>query len=240
MPSSCILYDCCLVSTGREARRVVGQTTAPPPTPITLGTQHTHMAQVSLSPAPHKPGNMSSKRVPLGNVPNAANSPFRSVAAATSKRSRNQVEAQEDLPYDLQPRAKRQALEDGRAYPRISPRKQALQSAEGRIFNKRTINAQPTPFEKKLLASAKENKATQRVEEKVEQRVQQRVERQGKASHEALEDIRQWQRHYKRSFPTFVFYFESLPEEVRIKCSKWIRSLGAVRFTFSEQSHAAC
>ena len=198
------------------------------------------MAQVSLSPAPHKPGNMSSRRVPLGNVPNAANSPFRSVAAATSKRSRNQVEAQEDLPYDLQPRAKRQALEDGRAYSRISPRKHALQSAEGRIFNKRTINAQPTPFEKKLLASAKESKVTQREEEKIEQRVQQRVERQGKASHEALEDIRQWQRHYKRSFPTFVFYFESLPEEVRIKCSKWIRSLGAVGFTFSEQSHAAC
>lgn len=176
---------------------------------------------------------MSSRRVPLGNVPNAANSPFRSVAAATSKRSREQVEAQDDLPYDLQPRAKRQALEDGRTNLRTSPRKQTLQSAEGRIFNRRPLNAQPTPFERKLLASAKENKVTQRVEQKIEQRVQQKVERQGKASHEALEDIRQWQRHYKRSFPTFVFYFESLPEEVRVKCSKWIRSLGAVRFTLN-------
>ena len=174
---------------------------------------------------------MSSRRVPLGNVPNAANSPFRSVAAATFKRSRDQVEAQEDLSYDLQPRAKRQALEEGRTSLRISPRKQTLQSAEGRIFNRRQVNAQPTQFEKKLLASAKENKVTQRVEQKIEQRVQQRVERQGKASHEALEDIRQWQRHYKRSFPTFVFYFESLPEEIRVKCSKWIRSLGAVSFT---------
>lgn len=189
------------------------------------------MAEISLSPAPHKLGNMSSRRVPLGNVPNAANSPFRSVAAATSKRSRDQVEAQEDLSYDLQPRAKRQALEEGRTSLRISPRKQTLQSAEGRIFNRRQVNAQPTQFEKRLLASAKENKVTQRVEQKIEQRVQQRVERQGKASHEALEDIRQWQRHYKRSFPTFVFYFESLPEEIRVKCSKWIRSLGAVSFT---------
>lgn len=191
------------------------------------------MAEVSLSPAAHKLGTMSSRRVPLGNVPNAANSPFRSVAAATSKRSREQVEAQEDLPCDLQPRAKRQALEDGRTNLRTSPRKQTLQSAEGRIFNRRPLNAQPTPFERKLLASAKENKVTQRVEQKIEQRVQQKVERQGKASHEALEDIRQWQRHYKRSFPTFVFYFESLPEEVRMKCSKWIRSLGAVRFTLN-------
>ncbi len=171
---------------------------------------------------------MSSKRVPLGNVPNAANSPFRSVAAATSKRSRDQVEAQEDLLYDIQPRAKRQVLEDGRTNLWTSPRKQTLQSAEARIFNKRPVNAQPTLFEKKLLASAKENKLSQRIEQKIEQKVQQRVERQGKASHEALEDIRQWQRHYKRSFPNFVFYFESLPEEIRVKCSKWIRSLGAV------------
>lgn len=197
------------------------------------------MAEVSLSPAAHKLGSMSSRRVPLGNVPNAANSPFRSVAAATSKRSREQVEAQEDLPYDLQPRAKRQALEDGRTNLRTSPRKQTLQSAEGRIFNRRPLNAQPTPFERKLLASAKENKVTQRVEQKIEQRVQQKVERQGKASHEALEDIRQWQRHYKRSFPTFVFYFESLPEEVRVKCSKWIRSLGAreEKFFSKEVTH---
>ncbi len=188
------------------------------------------MAEVSLSPVLHRLGNMSSKRVPLGNVPNAANSPFRSVAAATSKRSRDQVEAQEDLPYDIQPRAKRQILEDGRINLRTSPRKQTLQSAEARIFNKRPVNAQPTQFEKKLLASAKDNKVSQRIEQKIEQKVQQRVERQGKASHEALEEIRQWQRHYKRSFPSFVFYFESLPEEVRVKCSKWIRSLGAVSF----------
>lgn len=40
---SCILYDRCLVSTGREARRVAGQTIAPPPTPITLGAQHTYI-----------------------------------------------------------------------------------------------------------------------------------------------------------------------------------------------------
>ena len=189
------------------------------------------MAETLLSPVPHKLGNMSSKRVPLGNVPNAANSPFRSVAAATSKRSRDQVEAQQDFSFDLQPRAKRQALDDGRANLRTTPRKQIIQSVEGRVFNKRPLNAQPTPFEKRLLASAKETNTTQRLEQKIEQKVQQRVERQGKASLEALEDIRQWQRHYKRSFPTFVFYFESLPEELRVKCSKWIRSLGAVYLT---------
>ena len=183
---------------------------------------------------------MSTRRVPLGDVPNAANSPFRPPAAASLKRTREYVEAQEDFYYDMQPRAKRQALEDGRILPRISPRKQTLQSAEGRIFSKRSINAQPTPFEKKLLASAKDPKTVQRVEEKIEQRVQQRAEKQGKLSQEALEDIRQWQKHYKRSFPTFVFYFESVPKEIQVKCSKWIRLLGAVSLPSKGQSCTAC
>ena len=43
LPSSCILYDRCLVATGREPRRVAGQTIAPPPAPIALGAQHTYI-----------------------------------------------------------------------------------------------------------------------------------------------------------------------------------------------------
>ena len=172
---------------------------------------------VSLSPAPYNLGDMAGKRVPLGDVPNAANSPFRAVAAAASKRSRDHTEAHEELSYDYQPRPKRQALEDGRINLRISPKKQSLQSTEGRVFSKRTVNSQPTAFERKLLA-AREHKS------------QQRVERQEKASNEALDTVRQWQKHYKKSFPGFVFYFESVPEDVRMRCSKWVRSLGAVSF----------
>lgn len=170
---------------------------------------------VSLSPAPYNLGDMAGKRVPLGDIPNAANSPFRAVAAAASKRSRDHTEAHEELLCDFQPRSKRQALEDGRINLRISPRKQALQAAESRVFSKRTVNAQPTAFERKLLA-AREDKS------------QQRVVRHEKASNEALDTVRQWQKHYKKSFPGFVFYFESVPEDVRMRCSKWVRSLGAV------------
>jgi len=176
------------------------------------------MATVSLSPAPHKLGNMNSKRVPLGNVPNAANSPFRAVAAAASKRSRDQVEQQEDLSYDFQPQAKRQALEIDRENPRTPPRKQLSQSAEGRVFNRRQANVQPTAFERKLLA-AREDKS------------QQRVEKQEKASTKALDTVRQWQIFYKKTFPSFVFYFESVPEDIRQKCTKWIKQLGAVSLT---------
>lgn len=158
---------------------------------------------------------MTNRRVPLGDVPNAVNSPFRAVAAAASKRSRAQLEAQEDISYDHQPGAKRQAVEDVRLIQRSTHQKQALQSLEGRIFNRRPTNAQPTAFERKLLA-AREDVSKQR------------VDRKDKVSNEQRGDIRQWQKHYKKLFPSFVFYFESVPEDVRIYCSKYIKLLGAV------------
>lgn len=170
---------------------------------------------------------MSSRRVPLGNVPNAVNSPFRAVAAAASKRSREQLEAQEDFSYDVQPRAKRQAVEDQRPSQRTPPRKQALQSLEGRVFNRRPNNAQPTAFERKLLA-AREDKSKQR------------VDRQDKAANEQRGDVRQWQKHYKKLFPSFVFYFESVPEDVRIYCSKHVRSLGAVSLPCLNDGNEHC
>ena len=173
------------------------------------------MATVSLSPAPHKLGGMSSKRTPLGDVPNAANSPYRAVAAAASKRSREYAEQQDSLSYDIQPRAKRQAITGSRENLRTPPRKQLSQSLEGRVFNRRQANVQPTAFERKLLA-AREDKS------------QQRIEKQEKPNTEALDSVRQWQKHYKKSFPCFVFYFESVPEDAHHRCSKWIRQLGAV------------
>ncbi len=49
-----------------------------------------------------------------------------------------------------------------------------------------------------------------------------------KASNERLENVRQWQKHYRKAFPNFVFYFESLPHEVRVRCLKQVNALGAV------------
>ena len=172
------------------------------------------MAAVSLSPAPHNFAGMTSRRIPLGDVPNAANSPFRAVAAAASKRSRGQVEAQEDFLCDLQPRAKRQLLDDGRTIPR-SPKKHDLQPTEDQVFDRQPTNSQPTAFQKKLLATR-------------EEKSRQRVEKQEKAVNVQMDEVRQWQKHYKKLFPSFVFYFESLPEDVRVSCSKHVKSLGAV------------
>ena len=99
--------------------------------------------------------------------------------------------------------------------PRTPTRKHGL-SAEGRVFNKRPANSQVTAFERKLLA-VKDQSASSRPP-KNEKQVD-----------SSLETVRQWQEHYRNAFPSFVFYFESVPEEARRSCARKIMGLGAVR-----------
>lgn len=179
------------------------------------------MAAVATSPAHYYLSVMSNRRAPLASVPNAVNSPYR-VPAAAAKRSRQQLD-QEDVDYDQQPVAKRIATANGRPCPRTPPQKQSLQQAEARVFGKRPGNVQPTAFERRLLA-AKEKKAL----EIQEARQDQRVERPSRVAIESLQGIRQWQKHYRKVFPTFVFYFESISDETRARYSKFIRLFGAV------------
>lgn len=174
------------------------------------------MALVSISPSPHTLGTMSNRRVPLANIANGANSPYRAVAAAAaSKRSKSQNTTQENLAYNEPPPAKKQIIEVGDSAFRTPPRRQIPQHAEGRVFNQRPANARTTAFEKKLLA-AKERQAPPK------------PVRQEKAFHENLESIKAWQIHYRKVFPHFVFYFESVPDDVRLRCSKQVLSLGSV------------
>ena len=83
-------------------------------------------------------------------------------------------------------------------------------------FSRRTANVQPNAFERKL-ASIRDKRPTP----------QQRIEQPQKPNGDNLESIRQWKRHYKRQFPQFVFYFESVPEDVRAKTRPQFLSLGA-------------
>lgn len=158
---------------------------------------------------------MSSRRPALASVPGAINSPYRPTLAAASKRSRSDFDAQDDSASLQQPLAKRQLYESYESHPRTPPRKQTPQPAEDRVFSRRPTNSQPTAFERKLLA-AKERPPSYR------------IERQEKAAAASLNGIRQWQKHYRREFPYFVFYFESIPEDIRVKYSKFVRVLGAV------------
>ncbi|KAI9894007.1 MAG: hypothetical protein M1814_004777 [Vezdaea aestivalis] len=157
---------------------------------------------------------MSNKRIPLSNISNAANSPIRAVTAA-AKRARSQSNFQRSGVTNLQFQEKADLSENYQERLK-SPKshQQPSQPSEGHIFAKGANGSQPTPFERRLLASRE--KAGQR-----------NAPRQERPTIESLENIRQWQKHYRKAFPAFVFYFEGIPDEARTKFSKQIHLLGA-------------
>ncbi|KAJ9667375.1 Cdc7p-Dbf4p kinase complex regulatory subunit [Coniosporium apollinis] len=136
---------------------------------------------------------MANRRVPLANLPNATNSPFRAVNA----KRKSHASDQRDLAYG-QPPQKRQMVE--------------VDDEEARRNNllKRNANNPPTALQKKFEA-ARESKPAQTQ----------------KPTSENLETIRQWQRHYRKAFPQFVFYFESISDDARVKILRQVLALGA-------------
>ncbi|KAI9743025.1 MAG: hypothetical protein M1818_003320 [Claussenomyces sp. TS43310] len=158
----------------------------------------------------------TNRRVPLSSNPNAANSPYRAVAsAAAQKQKRSYATIQREEAYGQAPPAKKQMLEANGLSLRTPPRQPSGQAAEGRVFTRRSNNSQPTAFERKCEVV------------RVRPTPQQTASRPEKPSEENLETIRQWQKHYRKVFPKYVFYFESIPEETRIKHARQVIMLGA-------------
>ena len=174
------------------------------------------MASISNSPGLSRVSNANQRRIPLGDIPNAANSPRRPSAAI--KRLRLDPEAKEDFGIDEQRPAKRQALTAKRLAPRTPRRQPAPLAGEGIFEEKKTT--QPTAFERRLRA-AKETADRER-------QPQQHQERQSRSEEQVAEEIRAWRRSTQRAFPSFVFYFEGIPDETRRRCSRIVRGLGAV------------
>jgi len=177
------------------------------------------MAAVSLSPLPYTLSTMSGRRVPLSSNPNAANSPYRSGAGAVaSKQKRSYANIQREDSYGQPPPGKKQMLEH-RHPLKTPPRQHSTQSsAEGKVFTRKSNSSQQSAFERKLV-SVREKPAQQTV---------------SKADKVLEDDLRKWQKHYRSIFPKFVFYFESVPEDVRVKYAKQVTSLGAVSLYLSQ------
>ncbi|OCL08873.1 hypothetical protein AOQ84DRAFT_363742 [Glonium stellatum] len=146
---------------------------------------------------------MTTRRVPLANVPNATNSPFRAVAAAATKRQRSYASDQRELTYGQPPPAKKQMVEVDDA----ESRRNGLVRKSGYI--------PPNAFQRRLEA-VRDTKAHAKSLEKTQ-----------RATSENLETIRQWQKHYRKMFPQFVFYFESITDDVRGRVSRQAQLLGA-------------
>jgi regulatory subunit for Cdc7p protein kinase len=171
------------------------------------------MAAVFVPPSPQTALNMSTRR-PLANVPNATNSPHRT-GLLPAKRARS---TQLEIPYG-QPPPKKQVMDVAEQETRSPSRSRSTvqQSTESRLFARRSNNANPSAFEKKLVAARDRERQPVVKGTKGE-----------RPSAETLDNIRQWQRHYRKAFPQFVFYFDSIPEDVRRKFSRQVVALGAV------------
>ncbi|KAI9370064.1 Dfp1/Him1, central region-domain-containing protein [Aspergillus egyptiacus] len=171
------------------------------------------MAAVFLAPSHETSQNMSTRR-PLANVPNATNSPHR-VGLVPAKRPRT-ANAAIDIPYG-QPPPKKQIVNgaENETHASISTKTSTLQGTDSKLFARRSNNAQPSAFEKKLVAARDRERQSQTKSTKQEKVPAENI------------SIRQWQRHYRKAFPHFVFYFDCVPIDVRSKCSRQVMALGA-------------
>jgi len=148
---------------------------------------------------------MTNRRVPLANLQNATNSPLRAPVIG-AKRQRSFASEQRDIPYGQPPPAKKLLVE--------------VDDAESTRYGLgRRSGAPPTALQKRLEAAREGKTELKPVERSQAQKV---LDAQG------LETIRQWQKHYKRMFPSYVFYFESFPEDMRTTVSRQTHILGSV------------
>ncbi|KAJ5594935.1 uncharacterized protein N7459_001143 [Penicillium hispanicum] len=170
------------------------------------------MAAVFIPPSPQTSLNMSTRR-PLANVPNATNSPHRAGLVPAKRVRSNQME----IPYG-QPPPKKQVMDMVEQDSRSPTRSKSnlYHGTESKLFARRSNNTNPSAFEKKLFAAREKERQPQLKTVKGE-----------KPSTDTLDTIRQWQRHYRKAFPQFVFYFDSIPEDVRRKFSRQVVALGA-------------
>lgn len=172
------------------------------------------MATVSLSLSASSkasaPAAMSSKRAPLASNPNVANSPLRapSILAGYAKPKRSFATAQREEPYGQPPPVKKQALENGAQRPVRSPSK-PLARAPAHIVVPRNSSAVPRPVVRERSARTATTSIT-------------------RAAPVVDTEKEVWKKHHRAKFPKMVFYFESIPDDIRAKLTKRVTYLGAV------------
>ena len=162
------------------------------------------MATVSLSPTPAPIASvMASRRGPLTTNTNAANSPLRAPGTALAggtKPKRSLANALREETYG-QPPPKKQALDNGSQRPRSPtkvPRPQVMVQRDG-----------PTKASRNYTSTSRSSTVAKPVQA------------------EAI-DKETWKNHFKAKFPKMVFYFESVPDDVRARLTRRIAYLGAV------------
>ncbi|QLI68619.1 Hsk1-interacting molecule 1 [Metarhizium brunneum] len=145
---------------------------------------------------------MSSRRVPLTSNPNVANSPLRGPGSlhAYAKQKRSYANVQREEAYGQPPPVKKQVLEDGTQRAVRSPSK----AHRTQVVVQRSST--------RLVAKDRATRTTQ-------------------ASARTVQDVdtekEVWKKHHRAKFPKMVFYFESIPDDIRAKLTKRVNYLGA-------------
>jgi regulatory subunit for Cdc7p protein kinase len=166
-------------------------------------------AIVFVPPSPHDPlSTMATfnRRAPLANIPNATNSPARLLTNSGSKRPRNQAnvpQQENEHPH------KRLAVDKAEFGPSTPGR----HTVEGRVFERGNSTSGSTAFQRRLVAAR--DKSGMRVTKAAEAAPKE-------------DSIRLWQKHYRKLFPTFSFYFDGVYDVDRARFVRHTTALGAV------------
>lgn len=156
----------------------------------------------------------TSRRAPLASIPNATNSPHRTLTNS-NKRPRASANV---LQQENEPPQKRQMVEKTKesTNPTTPRRRMIAQSAEGRVFEAGPNTTETNSFQRRLVASREKGASVRFAKSEAQQQ-------------KDVESVRHWQKHYRKIFPTFSFYFESIPEDMRTRFTRQVTALGAVR-----------
>lgn len=173
-------------------------------------------AAVFILPSPHDPLSRmatASRRAPLASISNVVNSPHRLLNTSGSKRPRAQANVSQQ---ENEPPLKRQAVDKNTTEPGpATPARQLPDNpAEGRVFERGNGTSGSTAFQRKLVAARDRNSGL-RVTKNVDPPIKD-------------DTVGQWQKHYRKIFPTFSFYFDSVGDDVRARFVRNIALLGAV------------
>jgi hypothetical protein len=154
----------------------------------------------------------TSRRAPLASIPNATNSPHRALTNS-NKRSRASAHVYQQ---ENEPPQKRQMVEKLKDTTNpATPRRRTASQSEGKVFDAGPSNAEANSFQRRLVAAREKGAPVKAAKSEVQQQKE-------------ADNIRQWQKHYRKIFPTFSFYFESIPEDMRARFTRQVTALGAV------------
>ena len=174
------------------------------------------MAAVFTPASSHTVGMMNTRRTPLSNNINAANSPIR---PPINKRTRSASNGGYENLYEQRP-AKRQFLDSFESnvqetlLQRLQKRNELQLAQENRPQGLKGIHVLGSPEKKERLLRERQSARNKTKQERTPE--------------QTAESLKQWKKHYRAQFPNFVFYFETVPEDLRRQSMRSITLLGGV------------